>query len=102
MKNIWKEFILALKVIINGFKRIRVPENPTQSIYAMYEETTLWSLAQLNENMEEFTRETLIKGWNRKKIKLRESSCLPGKMKIYVYSRADLPSLSFFHMLLLK
>lgn len=37
-----------------------VPETPTQSIYAVYEETTSWSLAQLNEKMAEFTRETLI------------------------------------------
>lgn len=59
-----KKLILALKVIIHGFKRIGVPENPTQSIYAVYEEITSWSLAQLNENMAEFTRETLIKGWN--------------------------------------
>ena len=64
-----------------------VPETPTQSIYAVYEENTSWSLAQLNEKMAEFTRETLIEGWNiwtRKKRKLRESSCLPGKRR-YIY-----------------
>lgn len=59
-----EKLILALKVIIHGFKRTGVPENPTQSILCSVWRNYLRSLAQLNENMAEFTRETLIKGWN--------------------------------------
>jgi hypothetical protein len=48
----------------------------------VYEHVSSWSLAKLNGNVADFSGKTPVKGNNvltRKKIKLRESSCLPGK-----------------------